>query len=197
MYRTNILCSYRLRATEHWAFAMNQHGIFASNSRRYGSKEREIRTSRHHWAGWRLRKRSNAQRQTWSQDGQTQNRKKRKTGQRCSRRCRSSKTSHAKHLSRLSAKQLRRVQKSNATAIRAITAFRDDGLDDKSITAYFKTRVDDISKEFFAFRHKGKQPYCDLWACTIRERFCAIWNAPFLSCTSIRDRIGGNAAFDC
>ena len=30
-----------------------------------------------------------------------------------------------------------------------ITAFRDDGLDDKSITAYFKTQVDDISKEFF------------------------------------------------
>lgn len=27
-----------------------------------------------------------------------------------------------------------------------ITAFRDDGLDDKSITAYFKTQVDDISK---------------------------------------------------
>ena len=30
-----------------------------------------------------------------------------------------------------------------------ITAFRDDGLDEKSITAYFKTQVDDISKEFF------------------------------------------------
>lgn len=29
-----------------------------------------------------------------------------------------------------------------------IEAFRDDGLDDKSITAYFKTQVDDISREF-------------------------------------------------
>lgn len=29
-----------------------------------------------------------------------------------------------------------------------ITAFRDDGLDDKSITAYFKTQVDDIAREF-------------------------------------------------